>query len=69
MVEEWRKMDFAEHEIDTAEIANTAEEYSVKVSKVQKRMPMSPAVKALAREVSDFRETMPIVSALGSKYL
>lgn len=55
--------------IDVDEITTLSDEYFIKVTKCESRLPNSSAVMKLAKLVRDFKSTMPIVTALGNKKL
>ena len=67
MTEEWLNVPF--DSIETEKISQISEEYFLRANKCKKRMPQSTAVDNLIKLVSDFKETMPIVNALGNKYI
>ena len=66
-VETWTSVVFAE--IAVEEITALSDEYLLKVTKCETRLPGSSAVVKLAKMVRDFNSTMPIVTALGNPKL
>lgn len=46
-----------------------SDEYFIKVTKCESRLPNSSAVIKLSKLVREFKSTMPIVTALGNKKL
>ena len=67
-VDEWKKSPFVE--IETETISKEAENYTKIVMRCQRGLPEdSSAVSHLAKQVSEFKATMPIVIALGNKNL
>ena len=67
MVENWRSVPF--EEIDVEQITQLSDEYFIKVTKCESRLPDSSAVMRLSQDVRNFKSTMPIVTALGNKKL
>lgn len=56
-------------DIDVDVITTLSDEYFVKVTKCESRLPDSSAVRKLSKLVREFKSTMPIVTALGNKRL
>ena len=68
LVEKWRTAPF-EH-VDVGEITQKSEYYTKVALQCERNLPVgSSAVAKLKQLVFDFRETMPIVEALGNKNL
>ena len=67
MVGDWQQVVF--DEINIEEISELSDQYYLKVTKCEARLPGSTAVAKLSKMVRDFRSTMPIVAALGNRYL
>jgi dynein heavy chain, axonemal len=66
LVERWKTAPF--EEVDVAEISSKAEHYTKIALQCERNLPLhSTAVKRLKQLVFDFRETMPIVEALGNR--
>lgn len=63
----WEDSQF--HEIDTEEISKESEKYSKTVVICKQLGESSTAVKKLTQMVFDFKDTMPIVLALGNNKL
>lgn len=63
----WQNVVF--DDIDVEEITVLSDEYFVKVTKCESRLPGSSAVMKLSQDVRNFKSTMPIVTALGNKKL
>ena len=67
LVAGWQEVVF--DEIDVEEITTLSNEYFLRVTKCENRLPGSSAVAKLSKLVRDFKSTMPIVTALGNKKL
>lgn len=67
MVGDWQQVVF--DEINIEEISELSDQYYLKVTKCEARLAGSTAVAKLSKMVRDFRSTMPIVAALGNRYL
>ena len=67
LVAAWEDVVF--DEIDVEEITTLSNDYFLKVTKCENRLPGSSAVAKLSKLVRDFKSTMPIVTALGNKKL
>ena len=67
LVEQWESVVF--EDINVEEITRLSDEYFVKVTKCESRLPGSTAVDKLSSQVRNFKSTMPIVTALGNKKL
>lgn len=67
LVNGWKDVVF--EDIDVDEITILSDDYFVKVTKCEARLPDSTAVNKLSKLVRDFKSTMPIVTALGNKRL
>lgn len=68
LVEKWRTAPF--EQVDVSEISQKSEYYTKVALQCERNLPQgSTAVARLKQLVFDFRETMPIVEALGNKNL
>jgi len=68
LIKQWETDKFENIEVD--EISRIAESYTKTVIQCERNLPAnSSAVKELKKLVFDFKETMPIVQALGNKNL
>jgi len=65
--EEWMNLPF--QNIDAKVLEEKANLYAKNVNRCDKNLPDSQVIKDLKRVVYDFRDTMPIVTALRSEYL
>ena len=67
LIESWKNSPF--EMIEVSEISVKADLYTKTVMQCDRYLTNSTAVVMLKKLVFDFRETMPIVEALGNKYL
>jgi dynein heavy chain len=67
LVDNWVKSPF--DMIEVSEISAKADQYTRTVLSCERNLPTSSAVNYLKKLVFDFKETMPIVEALGNKNL
>ena len=67
LVDTWQSVVF--ENIRVEEITELSDQYFIKVTKCENRLPGSTAVAKLSKLVRDFKSTMPIVTALGNEKL
>ena len=65
--EEWAALPFSL--INPKELGQKADQFTKKVYRVEKNLPESPIIEELKKSVHNFREAMPVVTALRSQYL
>ena len=64
---EWSALPFSH--INPKELGVRADHFTKNVYRVEKNLPESPVIEELKKSVHDFREAMPVVTALRSQYL